>query len=107
MRLLLRFVVLNVGVAVLLGACTSARPPVVESRQKGAAVSNARLGMHSKAVLTKSRTHSWPKTALFAEYQRIDSRTPPLIRSCTATGSSSLLKPSRRLFVESSGAYVV
>jgi hypothetical protein len=53
MRLLLRFVVLNAGAVVLLGACTSARPPVVESRQNGAAVRDARLGMHSKAVLTK------------------------------------------------------
>jgi hypothetical protein len=53
MRSLLRFVVLNAGAAVLLAACTSARPPIVEARRNGADVRNARLGMYSKAVLTK------------------------------------------------------
>jgi hypothetical protein len=46
------FLVVNAGVAVLFSGC-GPRPPVIEATPSGAVVRSARLGLYTKAVLTK------------------------------------------------------
>ena len=48
----MRFGVVNVGVAFLLSGC-GARPPIVQPSPNGAVVTSARIGLYTKAVLTK------------------------------------------------------
>ena len=53
MRLLQHCLVLNAGAALLLSACMSSRPPVVEPAPRGAVIRSARTGLYTKAVMTK------------------------------------------------------
>ena len=53
MKSLLRCVVLNAAAALLLSACMSSRPPVVEQAPHGAVIRSARTGLYTKAVMTK------------------------------------------------------
>lgn len=52
MRRLVGFGVVNAGVALLLSGC-SARHPIIEATPNGAVVRSARIGLYTKAVLTK------------------------------------------------------
>jgi len=52
MRHLTLFLVANVGTALLVSGCGS-RPPVIEPAPHGAVVTTARIGMYTKAVMTK------------------------------------------------------
>jgi hypothetical protein len=52
MRHLVRFLVVNAGVAFLVSGC-GPRPPVIEPAPNGAVVRSARIGLYTKAVLTK------------------------------------------------------
>jgi hypothetical protein len=47
-----RFFVVNAAVALMLSGC-GPRPPVIEATPNGAVVKSARLGLYTKAVLTK------------------------------------------------------
>jgi hypothetical protein len=51
-RRLTRFVVVNAGVAFVLSGC-GGRPPIIQPAPNGAVISNARIGLYTKAVLTK------------------------------------------------------
>jgi hypothetical protein len=52
MRQLALFLVVNVGTVLLVSGCGS-RPPVIEPGPHGAVVTSARIGMYTKAVMTK------------------------------------------------------
>ena len=52
MKRSVRFVAVNAGVALVLSGC-GGRPPVIQPTPNGAVVSNARIGLYTKAVLTK------------------------------------------------------
>ena len=49
---LMRFGVVNVGAALLFSGC-GARPSIIQPAPNGAVVTSARIGMYTKAVLTK------------------------------------------------------
>jgi len=49
---LARFLVVNAGVALLFSGC-GPRPPVIEAAPNGVVVRSARIGLYTKAVLTK------------------------------------------------------
>lgn len=51
-RRLMLFLVVNAGVALLFSGC-GPRPPVIEPTPNGAVVRSARIGLYTKAVLTK------------------------------------------------------
>ena len=53
MKSLLRCMLLNAGAALLVSACMSSRPPVVEPAPRGAVIRTARTGLYTKAVMTK------------------------------------------------------
>ena len=47
-----RFLVVNAAVALMVSGC-GPRPPVIEATHSGVVVRSARLGLYTKAVLTK------------------------------------------------------
>jgi hypothetical protein len=52
MRHLALFLAVNGGAALLVSGCGT-RPPVIEPAPHGAVVTSARIGMYTKAVMTK------------------------------------------------------
>jgi len=52
MRRVTLFLAANMGAALLVSGCGS-RPPVIEPAPHGAVVTSARIGMYTKAVMTK------------------------------------------------------
>jgi hypothetical protein len=49
---LLRVGVVSAGLTLLLAGC-SARPPIIQPSPNGAVITNARIGLYTKSVLTK------------------------------------------------------
>ena len=96
MRRMLRFLVVNAGVALLFNGC-GPRPPVIEATPNGAVLRSARLGLYTKAVLTKKEpTPSSLMTARSVGSRRTGFGTHLCTPSCTAIGSSAAtLAPSR------------
>jgi hypothetical protein len=56
-RHLTLFFAVNVGTALLVSGCGS-RPPIIEPAPHGAVVTSARIGMYTKAVMTKKEPNT-------------------------------------------------